>query len=305
IADQQITNLVASNIPAIVKQGAPIGPVTGIVRFTDPAGVGVETTADFTATVNWGDGTTSLATVVSLGGGNYRVDAPAHTYVNPRTYSVNVTVTHDRLPAITSPNQITTVNPALIAVGPGEGGGAEVRVLNAQTGAMVAHYFPFGPGWKGSITVGLGDLKGDGHVDVVMGAGSGGAPRVVAYDVQTGALVANFFAYEPSFRGGINVSVGDVDGDGKADIVTGAGAGGAPRVVVFSGASVVTGAANPAMLASFFAYDSSFRNGVNVAAGDVNGDGKADIIAGVGTGGAPRVTVFRSGDFAQILSFFA
>src|SRR5262249_4164715 len=218
------------------------------------------------------------------------------------TYSVNVTVTHDRLPAITSPNQITTVNPALIAVGPGEGGGAEVRVLNAQTGAMVAHYFPFGPDWKGSITVGLGNLKGDGHVDVVMGAGSGGAPRGVAYDVQTRALGANLFSYEPRFPGGIQLAVGDVNRDRKADLLNGARAHG---VVVFSGASVVTGAANPTMLASFFAYDSSFRNGVNVAAGDVNGDGKADIIAGTGTGGAPHVTVFRSGDFAQILSFFA
>ena len=42
---------------------------------------------DFAATVNWGDGDTDAGTVVGDGGGNYRVDAPAHTYAEEGTYT--------------------------------------------------------------------------------------------------------------------------------------------------------------------------------------------------------------------------
>jgi len=89
------------------------------------------------------------------------------------------------------------------------------------------------------------------------------------------------------------VAAGDVDGDGFADVITGADAGGGPHVQVFNG---VTGAA----VQSFFAFASSFTGGVRVAAGDVNGDGKADIIAGAGPGGSPDVRVFDGATAAQL-----
>ena len=78
------------------------------------------------------------------------------------------------------------------------------------------------------------------------------------------------------------MAAGDVNGDGHADIITGAGAGGGPHVSVFSGTDL-------SILASFFAYDPAFTGGVTVAAGDVNGDGLADIVTGAGAGGGPHV----------------
>src|SRR5205807_1379523 len=109
VRDQQLTSLGSANLPGTGNEGAAIGAITGIATFTDPAGVGAETTTDFTATINWGDGTTSAGTVVSDGGGNYHVDAPDHTYVEEGLYMVNVRITHDLLPTLTTANQLIII----------------------------------------------------------------------------------------------------------------------------------------------------------------------------------------------------
>ena len=115
IADQQLANLVSANLSANGVEGAGIGAITGIATFTDPAGAGAETLAGFIATINWGDSTTSPGTIVSLGGGNYRVDAPAHTYAEENSYTVNVTLKHDALGSLTTPDQTIVIgDPAVV-----------------------------------------------------------------------------------------------------------------------------------------------------------------------------------------------
>src|SRR5205814_27128 len=114
----------------------------------------------------------------------------------------------------------------------------------------------------------------------------------------------------PTFTGGVTVAVGDVNGDGKLDIVTGADAGGGPHVKVIDATRLAQVQANgqiadSALLDSFFAYTATFTGGVRVATGDVNGDGKADIITGAGAGGGPHVRVFNATNLAELFSFFA
>ncbi len=114
VADQQITTPVDANLPANGLEGAPIGAITGIATFTDPAGVGDETpSGDFTAVINWGDSTTSTGTIVfvnsTAAGANYAVNAPTHTYVEEGTYTETVTVKHDLLPAVMSAGQSIVV----------------------------------------------------------------------------------------------------------------------------------------------------------------------------------------------------
>jgi hypothetical protein len=111
-------------------------------------------------------------------------------------------------------------------------------------------------------------------------------------------LLAGWNAF-PNFGGGVYVSAGDVNGDGFADIVVGAGAGGGPAVRVFSGA-------NPAItLRDFFAYNTNFTGGVRVAAADVDGDGFADIITAPGASGAPDLRVFDRGTPLLLDEFLA
>lgn len=102
-----------------------------------------------------------------------------------------------------------------------------------------------------------------------VGAGKGGGPHVRIFGHNKN-LINQFFAYDPKFRGGVAVAVGDVDGDGFDDIVTAPGGGGGPHIKVFDQFGVLKN--------HFFAYHTSFRGGLSLALADMNNDGKKDII---------------------------
>ncbi|MEA2065127.1 MAG: hypothetical protein U9O66_02420, partial [Patescibacteria group bacterium] len=55
----------------------------------------------------------------------------------------------------------------------------------------------------------------------------------------------------------------------------------------------------------FFAYDKNFRGGVNVATGDIDGDGIDEIIAGAGNGGGSYIKIFnhRGSLITELLAF--
>lgn len=160
---------------------------------------------------------------------------------------------------------------------------AWVRALSGMNQTELFAYDAF-PGFTGGIYVAAGDINGDGRDDVIVGAGPGGGGQVKVFSGMDNALIRNFNAYAAGFTGGVRVAAGDIDNDGRADIVTGPSSGGPTNVKVFSGA---TGAE----IRSFVAY-TGFTGGVFVAAGDVNGDGSDDIITGADSGGAPHVKIF-------------
>ena len=124
----------------------------------------------------------------------------------------------------------------------------------------------------------------------------GGAPgRVQVHRTGDGSTVADFAPYGSAYAAGVSVAVGDVDGDGFPDLVTGATVGN-PQVKVFSGKAFFDGSFNPSnpdasLLTSYFAYGLNFNIGANVAVGEVNHDGFADIITGA-TAGNPQVKVY-------------
>ena len=127
--------------------------------------------------------------------------------------------------------------------------------------------------------------------------GSNMTAQVRVFNASNSLELFSYVAYG-AFTGGAFVDLGDVNGDGIADIITAANAGAGPHVRVVSGA-------NGADLMSFYAYDPQFGGGVRIAAGDVNGDGKDDIITVPGTGGGPHIRVFAAMSGSIIHEFYA
>ncbi len=170
-------------------------------------------------------------------------------------------------------------------------------------------------------TVAVGDVNQDTIPDLIVAMGSGFAPLITVFDggsifrsgtAQLPARLAQFFAYDSAFPGGVFVAAGNVKGtSGEPHIITGAGRGGGPHAKVFEfvagtyddnkfpGGGVTT-------IRSFFAYDLSFTGGVRVAAGDVYPNGVDEIITGAGPGGTAMVNIFGGAVGSPLLrSFFA
>jgi hypothetical protein len=197
-----------------------------------------------------------------------------------------------------------------VVVGSGPGAPALVEILDGKAQAGLFSVQPFEASFTGGVYVAAGDLNGDGKPELVVTPDQGGGPRVKVYDGSGFALIADFWGIQdPNFRGGARPAVG-ANGDGSGTLVVAAGYGGGPRVAGFRGASLRPRADPVKAFPDFYALEQSLRNGVFVAAGDVDGDGTADVIIGGGPGGGPRVTVFSGGPLVAgrlvaVADFFA
>jgi hypothetical protein len=217
-----------------------------------------------------------------------------------------------------------------MVVGAGPGGGPHVLVLDGTKlnqvlpngeiapSAVLASFYAYNPRFPGGVSVALGDVNGDGVLDVITAAGPGGGPHVKVVDgtklnqvgldgqIAPSALLASFYAYDPAFTGGVSVAFAE-GVNGLPEIITGAGPGGGPHVKVIDGTQLndlIPGAeiAPAALLGSFYAFDPAFTGGVRVAAADINADGAIDALLGSGAGTPETFKVVDGTQFGNLQS---
>lgn len=166
-----------------------------------------------------------------------------------------------------------------LLVGPASGAIAS-RALSGADAAVLGTGHPFGPDFTGGVRFAAGDVDDDGVADVVAGMGPGGGLVRVFSGVDATLLVSGY-PFGTSFTGGVSVATGDVDGDGHLDVVVGQASGGG-RVRVFSVADL-------RLVLDGHPFGAGFTGGVHVAAGDVTGDGVADLVVGQASGALATV----------------
>ena len=203
---------------------------------------------------------------------------------------------------------------AEFVVTPDQGGGPRVSVYSLAAGGALnrmANFFAFEPEFFGGARTTVADVNADGTPELILAAGFGGGPRVAVFDgtrvfgldVPTAAdrLVPDFFAFDPNLRDGAYVTAGDFDGDGYADLVFGAGNGGAPRVLALSGRQLLaegSAAVLAAPLASFFVDgDETNRGGVRVATIDADGNDTPELAVASGVDRPGQVRIYRDATF--------
>jgi len=159
-----------------------------------------------------------------------------------------------------------------IVTGTQRGGGPQVRIFRADGTIYRDGFFAYNKNFRGGVNIAVGDTNGNGDLEIITGAGYMGGPQVRIFNADGKVLSGGFFAYGQNFRGGVYVACGDIDGDKKDEIVTGAGSGGSSQVRIFNSKFEPI---NP----GFWAFEKNSKDGVQVFLGDLDLDGKKEILA--------------------------
>lgn len=156
-----------------------------------------------------------------------------------------------------------------LLVAPSDGYPAPIKVYTLYGAAYRADWYPYGTQYKGGFHIAVADVGNDLGNNIILGAGVGREPIVDMFDYAFNR-VTGWRAFEATFKGGIDVASGDLDGDGIDEIIVGAGPGKEPVIKVYS--------KDGKQLAEFKGYTSILKQGIDVETADVDFDGKKEIV---------------------------
>ena len=180
------------------------------------------------------------------------------------------------------------------------GSSARIRVLNAETLAQITEFEAFEPGFRGGVQAVIGDLDGDGTNEIAAASGAGRLGEIRVFTTSGSELVQ--YRTQPfgaGWRGGVHLAVGDVDGDGRGDLIAAKARGDGEVRIFRSLAAADPIGATPYRVVR--AFPAGFEGGATVAAADfgsfTNGvataatvpDGRFELV--LGSGPATRATV--------------
>jgi len=163
-----------------------------------------------------------------------------------------------------------------------EGGNSEIKIFD-RFGNKLFGFFAFDKKLTGGASISAGDVNLDSQKEIIVGAGYGQEPVVKIFSNYSNFL-SSFYAYEKSFKGGINIIAADINNDKSAEIITAPLVDKEPKIKIFNNQGKLQN--------EFLAYDKSFLGGVNLASGDIDNDNQMEILTGPGFGGGAHLRAF-------------
>jgi hypothetical protein len=171
-----------------------------------------------------------------------------------------------------------------LAVGFGYDGRPVVKIMRAD-GSEINSWFPYPAGYEGKVVVAAGDLDNDGKDEIVTGTGEGGGPQIRIFDgFGETKFNTGFFTEDKGYRAGIEIALADVDGDKFRDIVVSLVKNNNVLIKIFDRFGTAIGAPLVVNLGAI-------HEPVKIAAADLNGDNRPELILGASVGAEPRVKV--------------
>jgi hypothetical protein len=117
-----------------------------------------------------------------------------------------------------------------LVVTPRAKGGPQIAIWN-KDGKMVGSWFAYGPKTRLGVETEVADLDGNGQEDIIAFPAHDNIVAHVRMFNQAGKLLGQFFPYGNQYRGRIHVRAGDLNGDGKIEIVTTSHKGDKPLLI--------------------------------------------------------------------------
>ncbi|MEA3249835.1 MAG: FG-GAP-like repeat-containing protein [Patescibacteria group bacterium] len=181
------------------------------------------------------------------------------------------------------------------AAGPGTNGHVRVLGEDGEARFLVNGFFPFSSDNRHGLFVAICDIDGDGIKELVTTSGPGSEPRLALWGLDGRGYMGEFAPFDEDRTEGVRIACGDIDGDGRDELVVAPAYGGPPTVRVFDGRAFVR-------LVEFNAFDEGFSGGLNLDVFDIDGNGREEIIVAPAFSGPPEVRIFRAA--GEMLSSF-
>lgn len=151
-------------------------------------------------------------------------------------------------------------------------------------GSKKEEFYAYSQKFTGGVNLTVGNVKSDWPEEIITAAGSGGGPHLRIFN-QQGQLISQFFAYPANFSGGVNIVTIKYNSESEEKIITAPQSNYPPLIKIFD--------YHGNLLKEFLVFENNYQQGVNLASGDINGDGIEEIIVSKANHGS-LVRIFTS-----------